>query len=90
MPFQPGNNLNPKGRPRKPEVELVRKAIESVGEKKKKTLWLHLIEQCYEDNAVLIAVAKKFVPDKIEAEVTEKVDLEPLRKEVIDFLKGLK
>ena len=34
-----------------------------VEKEKKKSLWKHLVEQAHVDNAVLIALAKKFVPD---------------------------
>ena len=66
MPFKKGEISNPNGRPRRPEIELVRLAIEETNRQKKKSLWKHLIEQCYEDNNVLIAVAKKFMPDMVQ------------------------
>ena len=65
MPWKPGESGNPKGGIRKPEIELVRQAIDATEKEKKKSLWKHLIEQCYIDNAVLIAVAKKFMPDQV-------------------------
>ena len=58
-----GYTGNPNGRPRKPEIELVRRAMAETELEKKKSFWKHLIEQSYEDNAVLIAVARKFIPD---------------------------
>lgn len=66
MPFKPGNCANPNGAPRKPEIELVRQAMLETERERKKSLWKHLVEKCYEDNAVLIAVAKKFMPDMTE------------------------
>jgi len=93
MPFKAGEEWkgNSKGRPRKPEIDLVREAIEETAIEKKKTLWKHLIEQCYQDNNVLIAVAKKFMPDKIAADVTidDSYDWQERRKELLESLKGL-
>jgi len=66
MVWKKGESGNPKGAVRRPEIELVRQAIAEVEQEKKKSLWKHLIEQAYVDNAVLIAVGKKFIPDKIE------------------------
>ena len=66
--WKKGVTGNPLGAPRKPEIEMVRLAIEETAVERKKTLWKHLIEQCYVDSQVLIAVAKKFMPDKIEDE----------------------
>lgn len=63
-----GEVRNPNGRPRVPEVELVRQAIAETEIDKKKSLWKHLVEQAYEDNAVLIALTRKFVPDQITVE----------------------
>ena|SRR3990167_7637773 len=76
--FAPGNNCNPSGRPRKPEIELVRQAIAETEIEKKKGFWKHLIEQCYKDNALLAAVAKKFLPDKIETEIYDRQTAEEL------------
>lgn len=58
-----GHTNNPNGRPRRPEIELVREAIAETEIEKKKSLWKHLVEQAYVDNSVLTALAKKFVPD---------------------------
>jgi len=88
--FQKGENWNGNrlGRPRRPEVELVRQAIEETEIEKKKSLWKLLIERCYEDNAVLIAVAKKFLPDKIAAEVSnEGYDWKERAEAIIETMK---
>ena len=67
--FGKGNIANPHGRPIKPEVELLRIALEE--EKKKhggKHLINHAIDQAYIDNNVLIAILKKILPDKLQGE----------------------
>ena len=88
--WKPGQSGNPYGRPRKPEVELVRQAIEATEIEQKKSLWKHLIEQCYKDNNVLVAVAKKFLPDQISVDVTQKdFDVEKHRIEMLEALNCL-
>lgn len=61
--IQPGQVLNPKGRPAVPEVQLLRDAINAVGKKKKKSFYALAAEKAYEDNSVLIALLRKLVPD---------------------------
>ena len=65
MPFQKGNPIrgNTRGRPRKPEIEELRKAIELVQKKRGKKLLVHFVERAFEDDEVLKALAKKIVPD---------------------------
>ena len=65
MPFQKGHIFcgNTKGRPRKPEIEELRKAIDLVQKQKKKKLLVHFVERAFEDDEVLKALAKKIVPD---------------------------
>ena len=66
MPKWPkGQSGNPHGAPRKPEIELMRQAIVEVCRRKKKSLWVHVMEQFFEDNNVMIAVLKKLLPDKL-------------------------
>ncbi len=61
--WQKGQSGNPKGRPPRPEIQQLREAIERVQKKKKVDLLEHMVERAYEDNKVLIALAKKIVPD---------------------------
>lgn len=63
MPFKKGVVTNPNGRPKKPEIEQLRKAIAKVQKDKDLTLLEHFVEQSYKDNKVLIALIKKFCPD---------------------------
>lgn len=59
---------NPQGR--LPEGQSVmdqfKEAIRNVEAKKRKPLFQHLIERAYVDDTVLIAVARKILPDKIQ------------------------
>lgn len=58
-----GAVLNPKGRPLLPEVVLLRKAVKAASMAKKKDFYRHVVERAFVNDAVLIALMKKFVPD---------------------------
>ena len=65
--FAPGNIANPKGRPRNPESEELRKALKEAQKKHgNKSFLLHFVERAYINDAVAIALAKKIIPDKLE------------------------
>lgn len=66
--FGQGQTGNRKGRPKVPEIQLVREALAETEISKKKNLWKHLVERAYKSDVVLIALAKKFLPDKMEDE----------------------
>ena|SRR3990167_6740591 len=72
MPFIKGYdpNRNNKGRPPKPEAEMLREALEYWHKKKGKHLIEHAIELAYSDNDVLIAILKKILPDKTTSDTT--------------------
>lgn len=61
--WKKGQSGNPNGRPRKPERQILLEAMAEKESERGKSLWLHLVERAYEDDTVLIALAKKFVPD---------------------------
>ena len=71
--WQKGECPNPKGRPTKPEIEELRNAIKTVEQKKKKSLLQHFTERAFENDNVLIALIKKFVPDKTSAELNAEI-----------------
>lgn len=61
-----GQSGNPVGRPRKPEIELFREALEQVEAQKGRTLLLHAVERAFQDDNVLTALLKKLLPDKLD------------------------
>jgi len=63
-----GVSGNPNGRPKKPEIEELRKAIKSVEKQKKKKLLQHFIERAFKSDAVLVATIKKLIADKTQVE----------------------
>ena len=85
---------NQKGRPKKPEIEELRKAIKAVEEEKDKKLLEHFVRRAYKNDAVLVALIKKLVPDKTQADIDlgGEVKLEPIQiivsKEDYEFAKG--
>jgi hypothetical protein len=69
MPFKKGQVANPNGRPKRPEIEQLRRAIATVEKSKKKKLLVHFVEQAYEDNRTLDALVRKFMPDMKHVEL---------------------
>jgi hypothetical protein len=63
-----GKTGNPLGRPRKPEIELFREALEKVEKEKNMTLLEYATRQAFKSENVLIALMKKMLPDKMEDE----------------------
>jgi len=61
-----GNSGNPKGRPKKAEIDKLRKALEYGEQKFGKDIFYHAIERAFKNDQVLIALLKKLVPDKLE------------------------
>ena len=66
--FAPGNVANPHGRPRKPEVEELREALDWAQKKNRKSFLKHFVERAFKNDQVAIALAKKIIPDKFEGE----------------------
>jgi len=65
MAFKSGNEWtgNKSGRPRKPEIELFRAALEKVEQEQGTTLLEHAVKRAFTSEAVLVAVLKKILPD---------------------------
>ena len=60
-----GVSGNPNGRPptAKSELDRLRDAVKLVEKEQGITLYAHFVRQAFEDNTVLVALAKKLVPD---------------------------
>jgi hypothetical protein len=82
--FQKGNKYG-KGRPRVPEIEELRKALEKAKKEKNCGFLEHLVKRAYENDAVAIAVAKKILPDL--AAVQGKLGMEESLQDFIGWLK---
>ena len=63
---QKGEVRNPFGRPRKPEIEELRFAMEQARLKNNKSFLQHFVERAYKSDPCAIALCKKILPDKIE------------------------
>lgn len=69
--FKPGQSGNPKGRPKGSQsyITQLEKAIKTVEKEKNKSLWKRLVERAFVNDKVLIALVKKFIPDKTHTEI---------------------
>ena len=64
--WKPGESGNLKGRPPVPEIEELRQAIRIARKKRgNRSILVHFVERAYTNDQVLIALAKKLIPDKI-------------------------
>jgi len=68
--WKAGHSGNPNGRPRVPEIAELREAIR-VAKKRNgnRSFLVHFVERAYINDQVLIALAKKLIPDKISGEL---------------------
>jgi len=67
--YKPGQSGNPKGRPKgSTYMAELKKAIREVEIEKKKSFFRRVIERAYISDSVMIAVLKKFIPDKLKQE----------------------
>ena len=66
--WQKGVSGNPKGQPRKPEIELLRQALEKAKQENGIDFIEHFVKMAYKDKNVAIALAKKLIPDRLQGE----------------------
>lgn len=69
MAYKKGQSGNPNGRPPKPEIEELRKAIAAVEKNEGKKLLEHFVQRAFKNDNVLVALMKKVLPDKKQADL---------------------
>lgn len=70
MPCPKGHTNNPNGRPRSPEIQILRDALVRDREIHGTHLIEFAIEKSRTDTPLLAAILKKILPDKIETDIT--------------------
>lgn len=66
--WKKGESGNPNGRPRKPEIELLRAALEKARDKYGVDFIEHFVMNAYKNKEMAIALMKKLIPDKASIE----------------------
>jgi hypothetical protein len=61
-------SINCKGRPRRPEVEIFKEALQKLKEENGVDILEHAVMRSYKNDAVLIALMRKMVPDLSEVD----------------------
>lgn len=86
--FKKGQTGNPKGRPRKGETAMddLNRAIKKVEKEKRKDIYEHFLERAFENDAVLLALLKKKLPDLKQTELNANVDASLKLKKLPDSL----
>lgn len=79
--WKKGECGNPNGRPRKPEVEILRDALEKAKIMHGRHFIEHFVRKAYTDDQIAIALAKKLLPDKFE-------NFEERPKMIVRIIKG--
>ena len=87
--FTVGNPGNPKGRPKKPEIDELRIALNKAAKKHDKTLLDHAVERAYTDTNVLIAILRKLLPDLRSVEQDIRTEVEQVATTEAEELKAL-
>ncbi|MDD4892402.1 MAG: hypothetical protein PHH73_00185 [Candidatus Rickettsiella isopodorum] len=79
-------NGNDKGRPRKPEIQVLRDALEKVEKEKDISFIEHFVRLAFSDKDIAKELAKKILPDKIQTETNDE-QLAFILEKLADVLK---
>lgn len=87
--FQKGKSGNPSGKPKGTDyLSQLKKALKSVEKDKGKAFVTHFVETAYEDRHVMVALAKKILPDLTEGQLKDMgIQILINRPEVINIKK---
>ena len=86
--FMEGAKGNPQGRPKGTGyIKLLEQAIHEVEKEKQKSFFRRVIERAYISDSVMIAVLKKFIPDKQHTQIEEVGDMDAIMSKAGETLK---
>ena len=74
--WKPGQSGNPAGRPKLPEIQELRDALQATKELKGgQSLLQSICARAYDDSSLAIAIMRKLLPDMTKAEIEETKEL---------------
>jgi hypothetical protein len=90
-----GKSGNPNGRPKSPEAEILRQALESAKSKHKGVhLIQHAVNHAYVNEQLCVAILKKILPDKVENDFIKdfEIKINVIKKypELVEIRNGFK
>jgi len=86
---RPGHTNNPNGRPRAGSAFLdqLKEALKKVEKEKGKTLMRHMVERAFLEDTVMVALAKKLLPDLKEVDNKAMVRFDHFAHQINDYKK---
>jgi hypothetical protein len=91
--WKKGQSGNPLGRPKAPEIDVLRRSIKKVEKERNIQYWEEIVKLSLTNPTLAAAIIKKFIPDlssqEVSAIVQQEVEGYVYAKQVEDYNKGI-